>query len=162
MEKIYRQWVSDYQHMVWSLAVHLLRDRAGAEDISQEAFVRLWQHAETMNPERVKPWLLRVTRNLCLDQLRRDGRDESLSGEEVSGEAGPALALQSLSERDRLRALVAQMAEPQRSLVVLRDIEQHSYQDVAEITGLSQPQVKTYLHRARRSLRQLWSETDND
>ena len=73
-----------------------------------------------------------------------------------------ALALEQQGEANRLQGLVAALKEPYRSLVVLQDIQQHSYQELAEITGLSQPQVKTYLHRARKHLRQQWSEQEHE
>ena len=68
MRKIYRQWVKDYQDDVWSLARYLLKDGTEAEDASQEAFTSLWRHRESVDPARVKAWLMKVTRNECFDR----------------------------------------------------------------------------------------------
>ena len=162
MEKSYRQWIDAHSDQIWSLALYLLRNRTEAEDICQEAFTRLWQHRDSMNEDKVGPWLKRVTRNLCLDRLRAH-RDEVEPGENDLVDAlGPATNLEKQGTARRLQTLIAAMDEPYRSLVILRDIQQHSYQEVAQVTGLSQPQVKTYLHRARKALRKQWSEQTHD
>ena len=150
---MFRQWTADNQDQVWSLALYLLRDRFEAEDVAQEAFVRLWQHRESLGGDRVRPWLLRVTRNLCLDRLRKQRPLVEIEDEHAMS-GGPADGLQNRQLGERLRIAMARLAEPYRSLVVLRDVQQNSYEDVAQATGLSLPQVKTYLHRARKQLRQ--------
>lgn len=150
---MFRQWTADNQDQVWSLALYLLRDRFEAEDVAQEAFVRLWQHRESLGGDRVRPWLLRVTRNLCLDRLRKQRPQVEIEDEHAMS-SGPADGLQNRQLGERLRIAMARLAEPYRSLVVLRDVQQNSYEDVARATGLSLPQVKTYLHRARKQLRQ--------
>ena len=71
MSREYQQWVRDYQDQAWSLARYLLKDASEAEDATQEAFIKLWHHRENVDPERIKPWLMKVTRNTCLDRLRR-------------------------------------------------------------------------------------------
>ncbi|MEH6587023.1 MAG: RNA polymerase sigma factor [Halioglobus sp.] len=162
MDKTYRQWITAHQDRVWSLALYLLRDRMEAQDIAQEAFIRLWQHREDMHEERVGPWLLRVTRNLCLDKLRKPRAEREPQEDDLVDERSPELVLGKNNEASRLHKLVAALKEPYRSLVILRDIHQHSYQEVAEVTGLSQPQVKTYLYRARKQLRQQWSEQEHE
>ena len=153
MSKIYRQWLDDYQDLVWSLARHLLRDVQEAEDVTQEVFIRLWQHREAMDPGQVKPWLMRVTRNLCLDKLRHRRPEAEFDENQACDDKTPAERLQRSETRSWLQAAISRLAEPFRSLVILRDIQQHSYQEVAGITGLSPSQVKTYLHRARKQLR---------
>ena len=74
MRKAYRQWVTRYQDEAWSLARYLLKDEVEAEDAVQEAFTSLWRHRDTVEPERVRPWLMRVLRNECFDRLRRGER----------------------------------------------------------------------------------------
>jgi len=162
MDKTYRQWIAAHQDRVWSLALYLLRDHAAAEDISQEAYIRLWQHREEMHEARVGPWLLRVTRNLALDKLRKQQVEREPEENDLVDERTPELTLGQQGDANRLQGMVAALKEPYRSLVVLRDIQQHSYQELAEVTGLSQPQVKTYLHRARKQLRQQWSEQEHE
>ena len=71
MSKRYRQWVKDYQDQAWTVARYILKDAQEAEDATQEAFVKLWHNSDKVDPNKVKPWLMTVTRNGCLDSLRR-------------------------------------------------------------------------------------------
>ena len=99
-----------------------------------------------------------MTRNLCLDRLRRRIPEEHPDDVSLGDPQGPAEALQRARLQAQLAAAVQGLDEPFRSLVVLRDIQQHSYEEIAAMTELSLPQVKTYLHRARRCLRDELSE----
>lgn len=158
MDRLFRQWTREHQDQAWSLARYLLTDRAEAEDVVQEAFERLWEHRDSMSAARVKPWLLRVTRNLCLDRLRRRRPEEEPGEHLLADRVGPAELLQHAQLQAQLVTAVESLDEPFRSLVVLRDIQQHSYEEVSAMTELSLPQVKTYLHRARRKLREQLAE----
>ena len=166
MEKIYRQWIDQHQDRAWSLSRYLLQDASEAEDATQEAFIKLWMHRESIDRERVGPWLMRVTRNICVDRLRRrmpqipldDSIEDSIESSIVSDAPEPGAVAQQSQMGVWLDRAIARLREPYRSLVVLRDIHQHSYEEVARITQLSLPQVKTYLHRARKALRQQLSE----
>jgi RNA polymerase sigma-70 factor (ECF subfamily) len=158
MEHIYRQWIDQYQDQTWSLALYLLKNASEAEDAAQEAFIKLWNHRETIDGERVRPWLMKVTRNICLDRLRRRRPEVELDDTIVSEEVDPLESIAQLELGAWLQAAIARLREPYRSLVVLRDIQRHSYEEVAGVTQLSLPQVKTYLHRARKQLREQLSE----
>jgi len=157
--KRFRQWVDLYQDQAWTLARYLLKDASEAEDACQEAFVKLWHHQDAIDAEKIKPWLMKVTRNGCLDRLRRRRPTEELN-DEISENpvSGPLQDMCRHELGDRLRLSIASLAEPYRSLVVLRDIHQHSYEEVAGVLELSLPQVKTYLHRARKQLREQLAE----
>jgi RNA polymerase sigma-70 factor (ECF subfamily) len=156
---MYRQWVDEYQNQAWTLARYLLKDASEAEDACQEAFVKLWKNQDSIDPDKVKPWLMKVTRNGCLDRLRRRHPTEELAEWRDTDEApGP---MQGAHQRDLSRWLkksINGLQEPYRSLVVLRDIHQHSYEEVANVLELSLSQVKVYLHRARKQLREQLSE----
>ncbi len=154
MEQIFRQWVSDHQNDAWTLARYLLKDRAEAEDATQEAFIKLWENRESIDALRVKAWLMRVTRNICIDRLRKRKPETPLDEVEPESTAGPLDALQQSALGHQLQSAVRELSEPFRSLVILRDIQQMSYEEVAGVTGLSLPQVKTYLHRARKQLKE--------
>ena len=160
MDKIFHQWVNEHQDNAWSLARTLLRDPREAEDATQEAFIQLWQHRERIDPERVRPWLMRVTRNNCLDRLRRRRPEVEIDETHGASDAGPMQGLQRSQTGRWLLEAISGLAEPFRSLVMLRDVQQHSYDEVTAVTGLSLPQVKTYLHRARKQLREQLKESD--
>lgn len=159
MKRHFRQLVKTHQDRLYSTAVQLLGQSGEAEEVVQDAFVKLWDHLEQLDEARVLPWLIRVTRNACLDILRRrqvhlayavsGGHDETRVERST-----PADALGRVTLRDRLRGAIEALDEPFRSLVVLREIEGYSYADIATALSLSDSQVKVYLHRARRKLRE--------
>ncbi len=159
MSRIFRQWVADYQDQAWSLARYLLKDAAEAEDVCQEAFVKLWNNQDSINPDKIKPWLMKVTRNGCLDRLRRRKPSEEL-GEWHAADAsqGPQHGAEHHELGQWLQRSIDRLGEPYRSLVVLRDVQQNSYEEVADTLELSLAQVKVYLHRARKQLREELAE----
>jgi len=156
---MYRQWVDEYQNQAWTLARYLLKDASEAEDACQEAFVKLWKNQDAIDPDKVKPWLMKVTRNGCLDRLRRRHPTEELVEWRDMDEApGPMQGAHQQEVGRRLKQSINGLQEPYRSLVVLRDIHQHSYEEVANVLELSLSQVKVYLHRARKQLREQLAE----
>ena len=144
-----------YQNEVYSLALYLLRDRTEAEDMAQEVYIRLWENLTQVEFARAKLWLLRVTRNACLDRLRRRTLERDFAQHSTREEPvqGPVEELVREQRSELLRQAVGGLEEPFRSLLILRDIQQHSYQDIARILELSLDQVKVYLYRARQQLK---------
>jgi RNA polymerase sigma-70 factor (ECF subfamily) len=159
MSRKFRQWVDQYQDQAWTLARYLLKDPAEAEDAVQEAFVKLWNHQQRVDPERIRPWLMKVTRNLCLDRLRRRRPTQEWQEWQKADESpGPMQGAEQRELGEWLKHSINGLTEPYRSLVVLRDVHQHSYEEVANVLELSLPQVKVYLHRARKQLREQLAE----
>lgn len=159
MSRRFRHWVEQYQDHAWTLARYLLKDAAEAEDVCQEAFIKLWHHRDGIDPDKVNAWLMKVTRNACLDRLRRRRPTAELTDQHPQdGGAGPAEDARRQELGRWLRRSIAALQEPYRSLVVLRDVQQNSYEEVADALELSLTQVKVYLHRARRQLREQLAE----
>ena len=159
MSRKFNKWVGEYQDQAWTLARYLLKDPAEAEDACQEAFVKLWKNQDSIDPEKVRPWLMKVTRNGCLDRLRRRHPTEELEDWRQKDESpGPMQGAHQHEIGYLLKQAVGGLTEPYRSLVILRDIHQNSYQEVATVLELSLSQVKVYLHRARKQLREQLAE----
>jgi RNA polymerase sigma-70 factor (ECF subfamily) len=158
MSREYRQWVAEYQDQAWTLARYILKDATEAEDATQEAFVKLWNNRNVIDRERIKPWLMRVTRNHCLDRLRRRRPEQEFVEYQAFEEHGPMRGAEQSELGHWLKSAISSLKEPYRTLVVLRDIQQHSYEEVAGVTELSLSQVKVYLHRARKQLREQLAE----
>ncbi|MDX1571341.1 MAG: RNA polymerase sigma factor [Xanthomonadales bacterium] len=163
MKRRFRQLVKMHQDRLYSTAVQLLGHSGEAEEVVQDVFVKLWDHLEELEEARVLPWLIRVTRNACLDLLRR--RQVHLAFAVSGGvderhvdNSTPAEELGRVRLRDELRAAIDGLDEPFRSLVVLREIEGFSYDDIGTALKLNESQVKVYLHRARRKLRERLQE----
>ena len=159
MSKKYRLWVKEYQDQAWTVARYILKDAQEAEDATQEAFVKLWDNRDSIDPKRVKAWLMKVTRNGCLDRLRRRRHNVEFDESYMAGDvSGPMQDLEASETGEWLKRAIGGLKEPYRSLVVLRDVNQHSYEEVAGMLELNLAQVKTYLHRARKQLREQLAE----
>jgi RNA polymerase sigma-70 factor (ECF subfamily) len=150
----FRVAVLRHHHLVYRVANSLLGDAHEAEDVTQEVFLRYWQHGSGVRATR--EWLLRVARNACLDRLRRVRETvdaDSAEHENLQDRHDPAWHSEQHQLATRLGALLAALPEPQRSLVVLFDVHGLDGASCARILGLNVNQVKVYLHRARRQLR---------
>ena len=160
MSRRFRKWVEDYQDQAWTLARYILRDASEAEDVCQESFMKLWHNMDKIDENKVKPWLMKVLRHGCLDRLRRRKPVADFQGlAEADSAPGPMEGLEHNDTGRHLKAAIEGLQEPYRSLVVLRDVQQHSYAEVAGTLDLSMSQVKVYLHRARKQLREELSRT---
>ena len=151
----FRLAVLMHDRAVFRLAAALLRDSREAEDVTQEVFLSYWQHGEKV--ERPREWLLRVARNACLSRFRRSGRVITKDPEELpelSDGRDPQWHYEQNELAGELRKLVDVLPEPQRSLLVMFDVHGMDGASCARVLGLNANQVKVYLHRARRKLRE--------
>lgn len=152
------QCFSDHYSNLAGFAYRMLGCRESAEDAAQEAFLRLARKGDArLEGEAARRWLFVVTRNLCMSQLRKRGREVSLetAPEQKSGLPTPreeALA----RERERLvREALGRLAPPLREVVALREYEEMSYAEIAEVAGCSVGAVRSRLSRAREELREI-------
>ncbi|WP_171209740.1 MULTISPECIES: RNA polymerase sigma factor [unclassified Ruegeria] len=139
----------------YSVAMRILGNRAEAEDVTQEAMMRLWQIAPdwVAGQAQVSTWLYRVTLNLCVD-LRRRRRPTTLEDapEPEDGAASVAEQMLDMARRDALQQALDQLPERQRQAVVLRHIEELSNPEIAEIMDISVEAVESLTARGKRSL----------
>lgn len=150
----FRVAVLKHHRSVYRMSFALLRDEQLAEDVTQETFVSYWEQGADVN--RPKEWLHRVARNRCLDRLRRADRvvgDERVQTLVSGDEHDPAWHYQQGELSLTLRRLIDKLPEPQRSLIVLFDVQGMNGAECARILGINVNQVRVYLHRARRHLR---------
>jgi RNA polymerase sigma-70 factor (ECF subfamily) len=159
--------VRRHQKKVFTLASYLLGDPAEAEDVTQEVLIRLWRRGHEVDPDRLGSWLLRVTRNACIDLHRRRGSrpgvvplaDGSGSGREVFEDAPGPEGLARASELGvRIGQALGSLAEPFRSVVILREVQGLSYQEIGEALEIPMSSVRVNLHRGRQRLREQLKE----
>jgi RNA polymerase sigma-70 factor (ECF subfamily) len=164
-QRRFERYVRTYQHRVFGFAVYYLGDRREAEDVTQDVLIRLWHHIDTMEEERLLGWLLRVARNACVDVLRKNrARHQRIAPvlDDIAEPAGHGPLPDDDAEADdfqhHLERALAQIAEPYRSIVILREIQELKYEEISGAMDLPLGTVKVYLHRGRKMLRQHLTE----
>ena len=152
----FRLQVNNNQNGLYSVCYQMLKNSLEAEEVVQDSFVKLWQ-AKERGKKQSKAWLYQVAKNQCLDLLRRRQHEmkyqqHSLLEERVARSACDELINTELSQH--ISDAIDELKEPYKSLIVLREISQLSYQQLAEVLDLNVQQIKVYLHRARKTLKQ--------
>ena len=140
-----------------SVATRVLGDRAEAEDVAQEAMLRLWRIAPDWQTgqAKVSTWLYRVTMNLCIDlQRKRRGGTVALDDAPDPADDAPSAAEQLVAKArsDALQDALAQLPDRQRQAVVLRHLEELANPEIAEILGVSVEAVESLVARGKRGL----------
>lgn len=150
----FRLAVMQHHRTIYKVCYGLLGDAHEAEDITQEAFIKYWQHSSQVRG--AKAWLITVARNKCLDRLRSNKRIVDADPEIFENQADdrdPEWQTSQDETTAKLHQLISELPEPQRSLILLFDIQGMTGAECAAILDLNINQVKVYLHRARRRLR---------
>ncbi len=148
--KSYNACVHEWADALFRFACKCTGNEEDARDIVQSSFEVLWQKRENVANEKGKAFLFQVAYNQSVDLYRKKSRVQYHEEVKLSGS-------HQLSNPDIKRVLdraLAQLDEQARALVLLKDYEGYRYDEIAQITGLSDTQVKVYLHRARKSLKQ--------
>lgn len=138
------------------LGRRMLGDLAEAEDIAQEVFLRVWKHASAWKPGQAqfRTWMHRVAINLCLDRLRRTGRNAGeVSPETPDLQASATRALDDRQRRERVRDALQELPTRQRAAVILCYYQDLTNIEAAEILGISVEALESLLSRARRTLK---------
>ncbi len=156
-----------HRDRVFTFSCYWLQNREDAEDVTQEILVRMWRCRNAVPADRMGVWLMRVTRNACIDLARRRKTRQHLnSGTEpdtafaITPDPAPIAsdALQSEETVSCVKNIVAQLDEPQKSIVLLRDVHDMSYAEIASVLSLTLDQVRVYLHRGRQKVRKCLQE----
>lgn len=163
--RAFRELVRRHQDRVFSMNLRMLGDRHEAEDVSQEVFVAVHRHLPRFRGEcKLSTWIYRVARNHCLNRLKYNERRESggeadldrLDAAEHPGLSTPPerpdRALLGAEERTQVQRALQRLSAEHRLIVILRDIEGMSYEDIGRIAELPPGTVKSRLHRARSAL----------
>jgi RNA polymerase sigma-70 factor, ECF subfamily len=161
----FEQLVERHQRLVVGTVARMLGTNSDAEDIAQQVFVRVWKNLKRYEPRaKFTTWLLKITRNLVFNELRRRSRHPAVPLQsETDEEERPlkdenAVAPDATLLQDELQqavdAAIAELPETQRMAVILRRYEELSYEEIAEALDQSVSAVKSLLFRARTELRQ--------
>ncbi len=159
----FRQLVEKYQRRVFQLAVGMLKDPDEAMDITQDTFVRVHRYLPSFKGDSsFFTWTYRIAMNLCLDAQRRKGRSERIDleqGDEAEIEAamdppsaalaGPQRTALNGELRGKIEDALAELSENHRSILLLRELEGLSYEELSKVLGIRKGTVMSRLFHAR-------------
>jgi RNA polymerase sigma-70 factor (ECF subfamily) len=170
-ESAYRELVRRYERPVFSLIYRMVRDRALAEDLAQDAFVKVLNALDSYRAEyKLSSWIFKIANNVAIDQLRRreldtlslDGSPDARTQNEIEATAlqatdrteSPLAELEARELGAAIEQAIAKLRPEYRSCILLRHVEGRSYEEIAEALDLPLGTVKTHIHRARHELRE--------
>jgi RNA polymerase sigma-70 factor (ECF subfamily) len=169
-EAAFRELVRRYERPIFSLLYRMVRDRALAEDLAQETFIKVLNGIKSYRPEfKFSSWIFKIANNAAIDHLRKkhldtlslDGSPSAETPEQMRatspqlGDQGES-PLQQVESRELGTAIekaISRLRPEYRSCILLRHVEGYSYEEIAESLELPLGTVKTYIHRARNELR---------
>ena len=157
-EMEYNECVNTYADNVYRFIVKNLRHEEDARDVVQTAFEKMWRNRDEVDATRAKSYLFTVAYHQMIDHIRKVKRitlKEEFS-EGVKIQDRPVNNIKKVLEE-----ALSRLSETQRSLVLLKDYEGYSYEEIGQITALSESQVKVYLHRARVQLKEYLVKIEN-
>ena len=162
----FKDQVDLHEDRIYRFARSLLKDDVTAQDVTQDVLITFWEHHEELDGERVLPWLLRVTRNACIDQhRRRQTRQKTLTvgtdglPDAASERPGPDAQAEVSDFEDHLHAALDRIDPPYRQVVELRELQELKYKEIAETLDMPLNTVKVYIHRGRKKLRRQLSNS---
>ena len=160
----FEELIERHQALVAGTVARMLGSNSDVEDIAQQVFIRVWKSARRYVPRaKFTTWLLKITRNLVFNELRRTKRHAHVPLQSEPGtedlpvkdemNLAPDASLLEVELQRTIEEAILQLPEAQRLALVLRRYEQLSYEQIAEVLELSVPAVKSVLFRARSELR---------
>jgi RNA polymerase sigma-70 factor (ECF subfamily) len=154
----YNTAVDAHADGIYRFAVKHLRDGDLAKDVVQESFARLWQKVEEVDGAKAKSYLFTTAHHIMVDEVRKGGRSTRMEERHEDLRWG---SQDQPDLKEVLDAALATLPRVQRSVVLLRDLEGYSYEEIAELTGLNITQVKVYIYRGRTALKDYIGKLEN-
>ncbi|HEU4452222.1 MAG TPA: sigma-70 family RNA polymerase sigma factor [Longimicrobium sp.] len=175
-EKAYRELLDRYQRPVFSLIYRMVRDREQAEDLTQETFVRVFNHIDRYDPAyKFSSWIFKIATNLTIDWMRKkevptvsiDGSRYATTSDEIeastitveSKDETPEELLIARELGDEIERAIGRLRPEYKTAILLRHVEDKPYEEIAQIMSLPLGTVKTYIHRGRKELQELLAHT---
>jgi len=164
MEQIVRQ----YQNQVYNIAYGMLRNSEDAQDIMQEVFLRVWDKIRQFQfKSRFSTWLYRIVKNLSINEKNRQRRRQTSPMEMDDSQAWAPIDTMTpekeallVEKQELMKVALAQLKKDYRTILVLREMETLSYEELSEVLGCSLGRVKSRLHEARMELRNILKQLD--
>ncbi|QRR01128.1 RNA polymerase sigma factor [Dyadobacter sandarakinus] len=155
----FKQRILPVQGRLFRLAQMFLRNREEAEDAIQDVLMRLWSNRQQLETyQSVEALAIQMTKNLCLDRLKsgrfRTMQDNADVSDIQAGTTAPDRQMEMADSSALIHRLIDGLPEQHRLVLHLRDVEEYSFEEIEQLTGLSNANIRTILSRARQKLRE--------
>jgi RNA polymerase sigma-70 factor (ECF subfamily) len=165
-QQAFGELYQQYGRAVYSLAYRILQNATQAEEVTQDTFLKVWQHRTQWDPQKgkLKNWLLAITHFTAIDRLRQERRQPALHPDPIEDTEETMLAPHveaRWQDGSALRLLVMQLPKEQAALIDLAFFQGMSHSDIASVTQIPLGTVKTRLRSGLQKLRELWLESVN-
>lgn len=147
----YNNLIDELGAPLYRYAFHFMRNEEDAKDIVQDVFEKLWINRKKIDLERVKSWLYKCTQNAMINFLNKKSRTRYMDSQSLPER--PSMPDSTFESQQMVERIVNILPPVQKSIILLRDIEGYSYDDIGQILDLSPSQVKVYLFRARMKIK---------
>ena len=164
---VFQNLLREHKDRVYSYAFYFLRDRDDAEDVTQEVFIKLWEHKERIDQRRLVPWMMRVTHNRCIDMIRQRKGNRRLNGaggflEQTVADADPSAHPGSRLEASETQRLLLEamdaLPERTKSMLLMHYFQGLKYEEIGGILNAKLSTVKVAVHRGRKALKEALSD----
>ncbi|MEA3450502.1 MAG: RNA polymerase sigma factor [Bacteroidota bacterium] len=156
--KYFNEIVDQYSDNVYGYLLKNLREAEASKDIVQESFARLWKNKDSIDEKKAKSYLFTTAYHLLVDYTRKRKREKII---EVSDERNHFHTDSYSDLSEILNEALDKLPEKYKQLVLLRDYEGYSYKEIGEICKLSESQVKVYIFRSRKMLKEYLGKIEN-
>ncbi|MBN2012850.1 RNA polymerase sigma factor [candidate division KSB1 bacterium] len=159
----FKKLVHHYKNLVYNQAWYFTGNSDDAADITQDVLLKLWNHLDNVSVRSAKSWLLKVTRHACIDFSRKkreqcfsayenEAADNSIDHLLIDSDIDPEQFMDKLEFHENISDALAALPEKLRTIVILRDIQDQTYDTIAQTLDIPLNTVKVYLHRGRKLL----------
>jgi RNA polymerase sigma-70 factor (ECF subfamily) len=162
----FNQRILPVQGRLFRLAQMFLRNREEAEDAIQDVFLRLWTNRQQLETyQSIEALAVQMTKNVCLDRLKSHSKQKMQPDADVASvqtaELTPHAQLESSDSHALMHRLIGELPEQHKLVVHLRDVEEYSFEEIEQVTGLSNANIRVILSRARQKLREGYLKANN-
>jgi RNA polymerase sigma-70 factor (family 1) len=155
-----------YKDRIFGYALWMVKNRADAEDITQEILIKVWEHGHNIRLGSIKSWIMRATHNLCIDYLRKrtvkykyhqtyDDEDILYSLPDAERTSDPGTETEQVFINEDLEQAIEKLPELQKKIIIMYEIQELKYREISDILGIPINSVKVNIFRARKNLQKL-------
>ncbi len=145
----YNRTVNDISHRLFGFVFKLTKDEEDANDLVQDAFMKLWSNRKKVEFKKAKSWLFTTAHNAFINFIKKSNRQIRMAeGTDISFESKNRFELKEIID-----LAMEKLSDLQKSIILLRDLEGYNYKEIGEMLDLNESQVKVYLFRARKKIK---------